>query len=297
MNSKLLPFTVDVEDGINIAMRDQFNIIRNPTERINDNTEIILGLLDRFNVKATFFILGEVAKHYPGLVKNIHTHGHELGVHGYSHRQYFLLNQSEVKQEISYTKALLEDITGHEVLGHRAPAFSIMPGNAWALALIQEAGFKYDSSIVPVKMKRYGWSGFEKEIVLLELPNKKTLFEVPISVCNFLKKSIPVGGGGYLKFFPFWFTNYCFAKILQQRPAMVYIHPYELDCKKYPDYFHDAAAKVSFAKRMKIKTFPINKKTVLPKLEHLLMKYQFTSLKHIVEEQNIFSIKRIKIEY
>jgi polysaccharide deacetylase family protein (PEP-CTERM system associated) len=287
--------SVDVEDGINIALRDYFGIQINPTERVLSNTDVILALLERHDVKGTFFILGEIAQHYPELVKKIYSHGHELSVHGLTHKQYFKLNPTEVKKEITYTKALLENLCGCTVLGHRAPAFSITPANKWALQLVQEAGFTYDSSIVPAITSRYGWPGFKKEIVNLELPNGGHLIEVPISVASFFGKSIPVGGGGYLKFFPFWLTNHLISKIQKQRPAMVYLHPYEVDTDRYPEFFHQAAAKAGISKKLKIKTFQINKKTVLPKLEFLLSTYQFTNLKAMLNELDPESLEKVNI--
>lgn len=282
-------FTIDVEDGISIAMRDHFNIQMDPTERVKTNTEIILSLLESHQVKATFFILGEVARKYPELVKKISRQGHEIGAHGYSHKQYYLLPPEDVKQEVFTTKALLEDITGRSVFGHRAPAFSIMPTTAWALSIIEEVGFIYDSSIMPIRTSHYGWPGIRRDIHALLLPDDRKLIEVPLSVVNILGKTIPACGGGYLRYFPYGFTRKAFQIIQSQRPVIVYLHPYELDIAKYPDYFYAAQDSLSFSKRLPIKLFRLNKGTVKRKLNSLLKEFHFGPMIEIINEQKEFS--------
>ncbi len=185
--------TVDVEDAINQAMRNFFGQEMEPTLRVVDNTSRLLELFAEFDTKATFFILGEVAHTHPGLIREIASQGHELGIHGYSHARYTRLSTAEVKEEITRAKKLVEDISGVEVIGHRAPEFSINQNNLWVLDVLLSAGIRYDSSIFPAKSGRYGWEGFTKEIDWFELDNGKRIIEAPMSTIRYLgRKSLPV---------------------------------------------------------------------------------------------------------
>ena len=212
-NSHQLSITIDVEDGINIAMKDHFKISMPPTERVISNVDILLGLFEKHNTKATFFILGEVAEAYPDLIKKIASNGHEIGVHGYHHEQLYILKPAKVSTEIRKAKCLIEDISGSSVYGFRAPAFSINMRNPWVLNLLANLGFKYDSSIVPVRMGRYGWKGFEKQIVRIEFSNDEFLIEAPLPVIKILGYTTLTGGGGYLRYFPLFFTNWAISNI------------------------------------------------------------------------------------
>ncbi|MCX5726941.1 MAG: polysaccharide deacetylase family protein, partial [Candidatus Saganbacteria bacterium] len=149
--------TVDVEDYWSIISRDLLRREILPTRHVVKNTTRFLEILSPFNIKATFFVLGEVAKTFPHLVKEIAQSGHEIGVHGFYHKQIFKLNPDSFRKEISDCKKMLEDIASVQVYGHRAPTFSIMPATSWSLDIIAECGFEYDSSIFPIKGERYGW--------------------------------------------------------------------------------------------------------------------------------------------
>jgi polysaccharide deacetylase family protein (PEP-CTERM system associated) len=275
--------SVDVEDGINIAMNDFFNIKMPPTERVIKNIDILLNLFNERNVKATFFVLGEIAYTFPGLVKNISSNGHELGVHGYHHDQFFKLNPIKAKEDLHRAKTLIEDITGRNVFGFRAPAFSISKNTAWALDIIADLGFRYDSSIVPAKVNRYGWGGFDKGIHHLILDGGKSLIEVPLSVVNILGKMIPACGGGYLRYLPISFTRLAFRNIQKQHPVIVYLHPYELDKEKYPDFFYKAKASADIKRRLSLSFYQINKGTVERKLRSLINEFQFKPINEIID--------------
>ncbi len=275
--------TVDLEDGINILMKDHFNIMIPPTERAVTNTEILLDLFAKHATKVTFFVLGEIAHTFPELIKKIDSFGHEIGAHGYRHDQLFKMTPEEVATDISKSKSVLENIIGKPVFGYRAPAFSIIRETAWALELIAKAGFKYDSSIVPIKMDRYGWKGFEKQIIRLRLPNNSTLIEVPLPVASMMGLSFPVCGGGYLRYFPKEFTNWAFSSIAKDRPVIVYLHPYEIDTARYPDFFYEARKTLSIRKSLPLMIYRFKKGTVKEKLDAILLKYKFTPLIEIIE--------------
>lgn len=287
-------FTVDVEDGVSIAMRDAFGKIVPQTNRVEKNTFKILDLLDNNGVKGTFFILGQVAESFPELVYEIGLRGHEIGVHGYDHWQFYKISPQKAFDEISRAKHLIEDVSGQKVYGHRAPSFSIMPETKWGLDIVAEAGFTYDSSIMPCKMKGYGWPGFPKEIVKIETTNCNSLIEIPMTTDSFFGKDFPVCGGGYLRLFPEFVTRYSFNRISAIRPVNIYIHPYELDIEKYPDYYFEELNKCSFIKRLKMKSYWMNRGTVYNKIENLLKSNQFEPLINIVND-NKNDIKLIKV--
>ena len=278
-------FTVDIEDGVSIAMRDAFSVESEQTTRVVGLTQKILGLLDNYNTKGTFFVLGQVAEKFPEIVREIAEEGHELGVHGYNHLQFFRMTQEQAFEELDRAKKLIEDISGCEVFGHRAPAFSITPETEWGLDVIAEVGFTYDSSIMPIDGIRYGWPGFRKNIHSLVTPAGKNLVEVPLSTVSILGKEVPVCGGGYLRLFPYQFTKIAFDKILNDRSVIVYLHPYELDTSRYPDYYFDQLKKAGFLRRNKMKSMWINRKSIYPKLSRLLQNYTFGKMIDLVDSQ------------
>ncbi len=277
-------FTVDVEDGISLAMRDAFNVRTEQTNRVVYLTESILELLQEKETRATFFVLGQVAEKFPFLVKKISNFGHEVGVHGYNHYRFFEMSREQALEELSNAKNIIENLIGQEVFGHRAPAFSITPDTKWGLDVIANAGFKYDSSIMPIKGKRYGWPGFPKNIHLLKTPSGASLIEVPMTTVPFLGREIPVCGGGYLRLFPYSITKRAFEKITPERPVILYIHPYELDTERYPDYYFDELKKAGFFKREKMKSMWINRKTVYPKVSKILENYTFDTMINLVNQ-------------
>jgi polysaccharide deacetylase family protein (PEP-CTERM system associated) len=278
-------FSVDVEDGISIAMRDAFGKKIPQTDRVVSNTIIVLELLAKHNVKGTFFTLGQVAEKFPCLIKRIANEGHELAVHGYDHWQFFKMTPAMALNELSRAKKLIEDLSGHQVFGHRAPAFSIFPETKWGLDVIAEAGFAYDSSVMPCKTWRYGWFGFPKNIVQVETAKGNKLIEVPLTVDTVFNTEIPMCGGGYLRLFPKWMSIRSFNRILKDRPVIVYIHPYEVDIEKYPVFYFDELRKASILKNLKMRLFWINRNTVFDKLESLLMENKFVTILDLLKNE------------
>jgi polysaccharide deacetylase family protein (PEP-CTERM system associated) len=276
--------TVDVEDAINQAMRNFFGQEMEPTNRVVENTRRLLDLFEEFNTKATFFILGEVAQAYPGLIREIAGQGHELGIHGFSHARYTRLSRAGVEEEITRAKKLVEDISGAEVLGHRAPEFSINQENLWVLDILISAGIHYDSSIFPAESGRYGWKGFTKEIGWLERDHGK-IIEAPMSTIRYLGREIPACGGGYLRAFPYFFTNHAFKVIGQHRPVNLYLHPYEIDPPPFQRFYMEEVSQSSLKNRARLKGYWFNRRTVLPKLRNLLTTYRFGTLKSIIDTQ------------
>ena len=285
-NSFYSALTVDVEDGINISMRDSFNIEMQPTDRVVDNVDRILEICAGNNVKATFFILGEVAEFFPDLIKRIDASGHEIGIHGYHHDQIFRLTPQKLRIELTRAKRLMEGLIGRKISGFRAPAFSINAQTSWALQIIAECGFEYDSSIFPSKSGRYGWRGFSKQVCNIRLDNSSSLIEVPLSVINVMGRDIPVCGGGYLRYFPYILTRKAFLAISKKRPVIVYLHPYELDTERYPEYFYRARSKANLKQKLPLMIYRFKKDTVKAKLESLTREFRFLPLNAIISNLN-----------
>ena len=274
--------SIDVEDYWSIFSRDWLHREIEPSDAVVKNTEWFLQALAEHNTKATFFVLGEVAKKIPSLIKKIAQNGHEVGVHGFFHRQIYKLSKDEFRREVTGCKKLLEDITSNQVIGHRAPAFSIMPDTKWALEILAQEGFKYDSSVFPISGRRYGWPGFSKEICKVSLPDGNSIIEVPMSTVTIFGKTLPVGGGGYIRHFPYIVTKLAIKHIQKTRPVIVYMHPYEIDTEtKIFETNHLSSkeqTKVARLHKMQLR----NRGTVAKKLTGLLKEFQFTTVANII---------------
>lgn len=274
--------TIDIEDYWSILRRDWLNISEvKPSEAVVKNTDWYLKTFSEHNVKATFFILGEVAQSFPQLIKEIANEGHEIAVHGFYHRQIFKLSREEFKKEVGDAKKLLEDLSGQEIIGHRAPAFSINKNTQWALDVLAELGFIYDSSISPKAGKRYGWPGFKKEIHKMTLPNGMSIIEVPMSTISFSIKELGIGGG-YMRHLPYCYTKWAVNHIQKKRPAVIYMHPYEIDEKLMPlsfDNISDKKAALCFH-RFQLR----NRHTIKGKINELLKDFEFVPIKVLLED-------------
>lgn len=285
--SGLNALSIDVEDFWSMFLWDWTQLELDPTDAVVKNTESLLELFDQRSVKATFFILGEVAQHFPHLVNAIIDQGHELGVHGFTHRQIFKLTKDEFRQQISSCKKLLEDITSAPILGYRAPAFSVMPQTRWALEILADEGFEYDSSVFPIAGKRYGWPGFSRSICRIKLPSGRSIVEVPMATVLVSGLTLPAAGGGYIRHFPYLFTKYAMRKIQKERPAIVYLHPHEIDT----EYRKIQVAHLPLKQKIKaLKAYRMqmrNRRTGMPKLRRLLSDFRFTTIRNLIERSSL----------
>jgi polysaccharide deacetylase family protein (PEP-CTERM system associated) len=231
---QLNAFTVDVEDYFQVAAlssavpRDSWD---GRELRVAANTELLLSLLAERGIKGTFFVLGWVAERLPALVRRIAESGHEVACHGYSHQLIYTQSQEEFRAETLRAKHCLEDITGQAVLGYRAASFSITRQSLWALDVLLDAGFAYDSSIFPVRHDLYGIPGATPEPHRILAPSQRSLAEFPMSAANFLGVQVPVSGGGYFRILPYWLIRAGLKQINEQhkRPFTFYLHPWEVD--------------------------------------------------------------------
>lgn len=225
--------TIDVEDYFHVAALAESI----PTSkwdslecRVEKNTDKLLALFASKNVNATFFTLGWVAERYPNIVKKIAAAGHEVASHGYSHQLIYNQSPDVFKEETHKSKVILEDIIQQDVIGYRAASYSITEKSKWALDILCELGFKYDSSIFPVKHDLYGIPGSPRWPYRLETEKDNRIVEFPISTFNIANYKLPIAGGGYFRLFPYWFTKLGLGSINRENePFVFYLHPWEVD--------------------------------------------------------------------
>ena len=221
--------TVDLEEWYHQNLTDSGNHTTVLTARVEQNTEKLLHIFNDAKVTATFFCLGETAQKHPGLIRKIHEAGHEIASHGFRHELVYRQNRKEFFENVKKSKDILSDISGREIKGFRSPSWSITENSLWALEVISELGFIYDSSIFPMKNFLYGIPD-SPQFCYEHTIGEKTLLEVPPSTFSFLGKRMGFSGGFYFRAFPLFFTIHT-AKSLnkQSNPVVFYIHPHEID--------------------------------------------------------------------
>jgi polysaccharide deacetylase family protein (PEP-CTERM system associated) len=226
--------TVDVEDYFHVSAfarsidRSDWDSMESRVER---NTQRILQIFADASVSATFFTLGWVAERFPALVREITNNGHELACHGYSHQLIYRQDPKVFREETIRAKSLLEDISGLAVHGYRAASYSITHQSTWALATLIDAGFSYDSSIVPVRHDLYGLSGAKPYPYRVRVDSGREIVEFPPSTIAIGRGRIPIAGGGYFRLFPYGFSRWGMARINARdgQPFSFYLHPWEID--------------------------------------------------------------------
>ena len=244
--------------------------------RVVENTEKILKLFEKYNVNATFFVLGYIAEKFPELIKKISDLGHEISSHTYSHIDLRKVSKEEFKEDFFKSKNILEKITGKKIEGFRAPFFSINKNNYWVFEILSK-NLTYDSSIFPVKTQLYGIPKAPRTIYKPSLENiieenkQGKLIEIPMATHKIpLIGNIPIAGGFYLRLFPYWYMKWGIKKMNKKgNPAMLYIHPKDLDpemprIKEYNWYYY------------------YNLKSASKKFENLLKDFKFGSVKRVL---------------
>jgi polysaccharide deacetylase family protein (PEP-CTERM system associated) len=264
--------TIDVEDYYMVsAFSDvvKFEDWHKYESRIENNMHRILDLLDEYKVKATFFVLGWIAKHHPDIVRKIHAAGHEIACHGYNHRLIYHLTVEQFREDVHAAKCILEDVTGAPLLGYRAASYSIIKETLWALDILIEEGFIYDSSIFPIHHDRYGLPEAERFPHLIRRSGGE-ITEFPPSTYRFLNQNIPVAGGGYLRLYPFQLTKAAIKSINEKEKniAILYIHPWEID-------EHQPRLNGKWKSRSR---HYLNLRSTLPKLRNFLGEFRFKPL-------------------
>jgi polysaccharide deacetylase family protein (PEP-CTERM system associated) len=226
--------TVDVEDYFHVSALSEV-ISRNDWAslefRAERSTDRLLEMFAEKNVKATFFVLGWVTEKSPALVRRIHDAGHEIACHGLTHELVYRQTPEVFRDETRRSKAMLEDTIGAPVVGYRAASYSITSKSLWALDILCELGFKYDSSIFPIAHDRYGIPGADQRPGAIAAPNGARIVEFPLSTRSVLGVRVPVAGGGYFRLLPYWFTRWALAGVNREdaMPFVFYLHPWEID--------------------------------------------------------------------
>lgn len=222
--------TIDVEDYFQVSAlapyipRDQWDSRECRVER---NVDRILQMLDERQTRATFFTLGWIAERYPHLVRRIVDGGHEVASHGYGHERASDLNAADFSADVGRAKKMLEDISGHEVKGYRAPSFSIGASNLWAFDCLELAGYRYSSSIYPIRHDHYGMPDAPRFAHRV----RSGLLELPVTTARFFNRNWPASGGGYFRLLPYPLSRWLLQKVneLDRQAAIFYFHPWEID--------------------------------------------------------------------
>jgi len=222
--------SIDVEDYFQVSAMAP-HIERSRWEsmpcRVERNVQRLLQLLERHGARATFFTLGWIGERHPAVVRAIVDAGHELASHGYSHERASDQSPSDFSADIRRAKSLLEDIAGAPVVGYRAPSFSIGSGNLWAFDSIAEAGYRYSSSVYPVRHDHYGMPDAPRFPYRL----RNGLLEIPVTTTRVWGRNLPAGGGGYFRLAPYRVSRWAINRVneTERRPAIFYLHPWEID--------------------------------------------------------------------
>jgi len=202
--------------------------------RVAENTRRLLDIADEFAVKATFFVLGWVARRQPRLIREIQGRGHEIASHGYGHELVYRIGPQRFRDDVRLSKTIIEEITGRPVFGYRAPSYSITRDSLWALDILVEEGFRYDSSIFPVHHDTYGMPDaprfpYTHQLAAGEL-REFPLTTLPIKITG-RQLNLPIAGGGYLRLLPAALIRHGINRIneVEKKPAVLYVHPWEID--------------------------------------------------------------------
>jgi len=272
--------TIDVEDYFQVnafakhVRQDQWDSYR---LRVDGNTRRILDMLDSFSISATFFILGWVAERLPALTKEIHRRGHEVACHGYGHELVYAIGPERFRLDIRRSKMLLEDQCGERVNGYRAPSYSITGKSLWAVDILIEEGFSYDSSVFPVIHDTYGIPDAQRFPHMLQT-SAGSLVEFPLTTLpmklGWKDVRIPIAGGGYLRLLPVSIIRRGITAInsREHQPAVLYFHPWEID----PD---QPRIKAGIKSRFR---HYLNLHRTEEKLEHLFGRLKFAPMNEVL---------------
>ncbi|MCG8430585.1 MAG: DUF3473 domain-containing protein [Candidatus Omnitrophica bacterium] len=238
--------------------------------RVEPNTERILDELDKAGHKATFFILGWIAERRPEMVKRIAASGHEIACHGYNHDIVYTLTPDEFREDLRAAKGLLEQVSRQEVVGYRAPNFSITEQSLWAIDILKEEGFRYDSSIFPTSFHdRYG---FKKVKDSDPFVFENGLREFPVTIYKLGCLNIPVGGGGYFRLMPYWLFKRALNSVNERAKRFIfYLHPWEIDAGQ---------PRVKIKTQYYLRHYAHLDKTQI-KLQRLLADFRFVPIKEL----------------
>ncbi len=279
MTHNINALSVDVEDWFQVGAfettihrKDWYKL----ASRVERNTDVLLDMFARRDVKATFFTLGWVAERHPQLIRRIVDAGHELASHGYDHQRVFTLTPDQFRADLRQTRNLLEQAGGIAVIGYRAPSFSIDARTPWAYAILAEEGYRYSSSVAPVKHDHYGWPQAPR-FAFRPMADSEFI-ELPVTTARLLGRTMAAGGGGFFRLFPYAFSRWAVRQLNQSagRPAILYFHPWEID----PD--QPRVANAPLKSRLRHYT---NLSVMGSKLERLIEDFEWTRVDNLINAQ------------
>lgn len=264
-------FTVDVEEHFQVSAfegRIPRATWASHESRVAANVDRLLGLLAAHEARGTFFVLGLVADRTPSVVRAIHAAGHEIASHGWDHRRVTDLTPAEFRDSVRRSKQVLEDMVGRPVVGFRAPSYSIVAGNEWALDVLAEEGYVYDSSLFPVRRPGYGYAGGARDPHWLERAAGR-LAELPPATWRVLGANLPAAGGAYFRIFPYGLVGAALRQCEARGvPGVFYLHPWEVDPEQ-------PRLPVSLSARLRHYT---GLRRTVPRLQRLLAEFRFTAI-------------------
>ncbi|MEO0344816.1 MAG: XrtA system polysaccharide deacetylase [Pseudomonadota bacterium] len=271
--------SVDVEDYYHVSAfsevvsQDDWATFK---PRVVENTQRLMDLFEEFDTRATFFVLGWVAERFPRLVQEIADRGHEVACHGMNHQRIYTQDRKTFRTETQRSKSLLEQASGTEVLGYRAASYSINRDSLWALDVLAEAGFKYDSSVFPVRHDLYGIPNAERFIHELETESGASLLEFPPTTARVLGSNVPAAGGGYFRLYPYWLSRALLRRVQREgEPLMFYLHPWEVDPNQ---------PRIKASLRSRFRHYN-NLDKCLPRLRRLLAEFEFSPARDVLAGQ------------
>lgn len=272
--------SIDVEDYFQVGV---FQGSIRPEEwvgfesRVERNVDLILAMLQEHDVRATFFVLGWIAEHYPSVVRRIAEAGHEIGSHGQSHLPIWRQDPDRLREDIRRSQGLLGDLLGEAPKLYRAPCFSVTQDTLWALDIIYEEGIRLDSSIFPVSHPEYGIPDAERGIHEIALDGGGILTEFPMTAGEGVFRKAAFSGGGWFRLAPYWLSRRSLRRVVDSgRPFVFYLHPWELD----PDQPR-LSDRCSLTGRFR---HYVNLSRTEPRLRQLLVDFEFATLGNVVDQ-------------
>jgi len=281
-NAIVNALTIDVEDYYHVTgfesviQRADWDSYESRVER---NTLGLLDILDTHHTRGTFFVLGWVAERHAQLVRTIHARGHEVASHGYAHQRIYTQTPEQFREETRRSKQLLEDAISGPILGYRAASYSITQQSLWALEILQEEGFVYDSSIFPIHHDRYGIPDYSRFCHVVDGHAGAGLAEFPLSTVRVGGINLPIAGGGYFRIYPYVFTRWGIRHLnaTEHQPAVAYLHPWEVD----PEQPRIPAKAFSRFRQY------FNLDQTAPRLIRLLQDFTFGTMASVLSEQGL----------
>ena len=262
--------TFDIEDWFHILHKYPDDILDkwdNYDVRIHNSMDKIFQALSNHDVKATFFVVGYIARKHPEIIKRIHELGYEVAAHSDMHKVAYFQDRSKFKQDLSKCMNSIQDITGEKVISYRAPGFSIIKQNVWAFEVLNELGIEYDASIFPAQREDGGFDDFSESTPLIVKYNGVSMKEFPMSTDAFMGKKFVATGGGYFRFFPYWMIK---KLVTNADYTMTYFHPRDFDPKQ--------PILEGLSLKRKFKSY-YNLSSSYPKLNQLLNDFDFIDMR------------------